>query len=268
MRTKELMEAAQLHTLGLLDEDDATAFEAALTAASPGVQAQIRREQARLAQLHAVLPEVEPRAELRGMVIEAVRRESSLKHPAEAIRHAAVRVPKIVPGRRVSRLWRTAAVSLAAISMVLSAFTLYVKDEQKRLQSRIENDEMTSNIVQKLAPQAAQDVLFGNPKKVVFANADPAFTGRASIFFTPGGDNARFYHNLPSTHAEVYQLVALDSTGEPTGEPVIKEFYSSGGIHSEGIKLGKGVTELAIRAGVRGADKAIKWTTVATVRLT
>lgn len=269
MRTQNLIEAAQLHTLGLLDDDDAATFETALSAASPGVQSQVRREQARLAQLHAVLPEVEPRPELRGIVLEAIRREAALKYPAspEAIRHAAARLPKIVSGRRVSRVWRTAAVSLAAIAVVLSVFTVFVKVEQTRLQARIENDQVTSDTVKALAPQFAQELLFGAPEnRIRFTSDNPTYAKACCVVVN--ADNARFFYNLPSSQGEVYQLVAMDSNGAEIEVPVLSTFNSSGGIHSEPIKLNKGMTQLAIKAGVRGADQAIKWTVVATARLT
>jgi len=66
MNTYELLEAAQLDALGLLDDAERDAFDAAFFAASPDVQAQIRREQARLVRTDW-LPssEVEPSAGLK-----------------------------------------------------------------------------------------------------------------------------------------------------------------------------------------------------------
>lgn len=269
MRTKDLIEWAQLYTLGMLDEAETADYERALAAAAPGVVAQIRREQERLSQLHAVLPEVEPRAELRGLVVEAVRREAALRQPqAAALRHSAGRFPDLIPGRRVSRIWRTAAVSLAAIAVVLSAFTVYVKTAQNSLQRKIENDAFTAGVLKEVGPQYANDILFGNQRRILFTSTDPAIPCRASILVSAGSDEARLFYNLPSNAADLYQVVALDHTGNPAGEPIINGMTSNGGIQSQVIQLKPGPTQLAIRAGVRAADSSIQWTIIATARIT
>ncbi|MCC6678394.1 MAG: hypothetical protein IT436_14750 [Phycisphaerales bacterium] len=269
MRTKDLIELAQLHTLGVLDETETAEYERALAAASPGVMAQIRREQERLAQLHAVLPEVEPRPELRGLVVEAVRREVAIRHPqAAALRHGAGRVPDLIPGRRVSRLWRTAAVSLAAVAVVLSGFSVYVKIAQSSLQHKIENDAFTAGVLKEVGPQYANDILFGEHRRILFTSTDPALACRASILVSPRSDEARLFYNLPSNSADLYQVVALDDQGSPVSEPLIKSMTSNGGIQSQPLKIKPGsVTQLAIRAGIRAADSTIQWTIVATARI-
>lgn len=267
MRTKDLIELAQLHTLGFLDEQETADYERALAAASPGVIAQIRREAERLSQLHYVLPDVEPRAELRALVVEAVRREASLRHTAP-VRHGAGRVPDLIPGRRVSRLWRTAAVSLAAVAVVLSGFTVYVKIAQSSLQHKIENDAFTAGVLKEVGPQYANDLLFGEHQRIIFTSADPALACRASIIVSPRSDEARLFYNLPSNSADVYQVVALDEQDRVVGEPYIPAMTSNGGIQSQTLKIAPGsVTRLAIRAGVRAADSTLQWTIVATARI-
>lgn len=274
MKTKDLIEIAQLHTLGLLDEADAAEFETAFAAAAPGVQAQVRREQARLAQMDAVLPEVDPRPELRGLVIEAVRREATVARASEStIRHeagrqGAGRVPAIISGRRVSRLWRTAAVSFAAMALVLGAFTVYVKIAQNALQHKLENDAFADSVAKNIGPQFANDVLFGDGTRYVFTNTDPKFAYRASVIVSPRSDRAVLFYNLPSNNSEIYQLVQVDDEGRQIGQPIIKEFTSPGGIQGEPIKVTPGAAmRLAIRAGVRVADGSVQWTVVATTRI-
>lgn len=267
MKTKELIELAQLHALGLLDEADATDFEAALSAASPGVVAQIRREQARLSQLETVLPDVQPRPELRGLVVDAVAR-AMVPKPA-ALQHEAGRIPAIIPGRRVSRVWRTAAVSSAVIALVLSFFTFHVKSIQSALQQKIEDDAITASIAKEIGPQHANDLLFGDNVRRVFEGKDPAFHRRAALVMTPRTDSGRFYYNLPADNVEIYQLIATDDTGAQVGDPLIKEFTSTGGIQSQMVRLNvKGATQLAIRAGLRSSvNSAVTWTVVATTRI-
>lgn len=48
MKTQELIELAVLDAMGLLDEQEREAFDAAFDAAAPAIQAQVRREQTRL----------------------------------------------------------------------------------------------------------------------------------------------------------------------------------------------------------------------------
>ena len=74
MKTQELIELAVLDAMGLLDEAEREAFEAGFSSASPAVQAQVRREQTRLCLSEALLPDEEPPAGLRALVVEAVRK--------------------------------------------------------------------------------------------------------------------------------------------------------------------------------------------------
>ncbi|MDX2148044.1 MAG: hypothetical protein SFZ23_11025 [Planctomycetota bacterium] len=76
MTAQQLLEAAQLQALGLLDEADRVEFEAALQAASPELRAQIRQEQARLVGVdpwtlapEALNDEIQPPADLRERVL-------------------------------------------------------------------------------------------------------------------------------------------------------------------------------------------------------
>ena len=76
MTLKDLLEHAHLDALGLLDERDKAAFEAALATAPAGVRAQVRSEQARWATMETLLPDAEPPAELRddlAVILDAYR---------------------------------------------------------------------------------------------------------------------------------------------------------------------------------------------------
>ena len=62
--TRDLLEYAALDALGLLDDAEREEFERAFRAASPEVQAMVRREQTRAADIDAILPRVEAPAGL------------------------------------------------------------------------------------------------------------------------------------------------------------------------------------------------------------
>jgi hypothetical protein len=57
MTAYELIEMAVLDALGILDEEERASFERAFAAAAPGLQAQVRAEQARLVDLVDLLPD-------------------------------------------------------------------------------------------------------------------------------------------------------------------------------------------------------------------
>ncbi|XOV76882.1 MAG: hypothetical protein ACFHWZ_08725 [Phycisphaerales bacterium] len=73
MTTQEMIEMASLDALGMLDADERAEFEAAFRAASPSVQAQVRREQKRFADAEHLLPEVDPPAGMKFRVMSAIR---------------------------------------------------------------------------------------------------------------------------------------------------------------------------------------------------
>jgi hypothetical protein len=75
MNLQQMIESAILDAMGLLDDSEREQFERAFRTASPVIQAQIRREQTRLSQIEALLPDVTPPASLRAAVVDAVRRQ-------------------------------------------------------------------------------------------------------------------------------------------------------------------------------------------------
>src|SRR5688572_23634462 len=113
MTTQELIELAVLDAMGLLDEEEREAFDGAFGAAAPAVQAQVRREQTRISLSQDLLPDVEPPAGLRSLVLEAVRK--AMGQPAERRhRHARLGMLTLMPARQVSPMWRAASVGFAA----------------------------------------------------------------------------------------------------------------------------------------------------------
>ncbi len=73
MNTHELIESTMLHALGLLDDTEREAYEAAFEAAPADVQARVRDDARRMADLGDLVCDAEPSAELRSLVMAAVR---------------------------------------------------------------------------------------------------------------------------------------------------------------------------------------------------
>jgi len=130
MNTRELFELASLDVLGLLDDREREAFEKAFRAATPSIQAQVRREQTRFSQMSDVLPQVEAPAGLRAKVLAAVR---------DAI--AAVRtepIARIGSGSRhplfnSAPIWRAACIGFATAALILGGFFYSVVQANKAL---------------------------------------------------------------------------------------------------------------------------------------
>jgi hypothetical protein len=122
MNTQNLLEQASLDALGLLDEQERTAFETGFRAAPPAVQAQIRREQARFASSDVFLPRVDTPAGLKFRVLTAVRDAIQSFNRVETARRA-----EHTPFLRSlmwnsTPLWRAACIGFATATVVLGVF--------------------------------------------------------------------------------------------------------------------------------------------------
>src|SRR5262245_51548696 len=128
MKTQELLELAALDALGLLDEAERDAFDRAFRAAPPALQAQIRREQTRIAGDDSLLPKIEPPMGLKARVLAAWREAVeavSNRSPARRLVGALT----LMPSRGVSPLWRAGAIGCAAASIVLGVAMLNIKGQ-------------------------------------------------------------------------------------------------------------------------------------------
>jgi hypothetical protein len=223
MTTQELIELSLLDALGLLDDSERESFESAFRAATPVVQAHVRREQTRLARIDLLLPEVSPPAGLRAAVIEAVRR--AMLEP-EILRSMP---GDLAPSRGVSRVWRAAAVGLATAATVLAATTLYLESEYRQLTSSIQGDTILADLSQTFGGRFVNDVLFNrDTRRVVFHSESPGFTGEASFFTNPEWkDKAKFFCKGVSTPpGKAYTLAVIDENGAVVQE--LAEISSDG----------------------------------------
>lgn len=233
MTMQELFEAAHLDALGLLDEAERREFETALAGTSAEIQAQVRREQTRLCRVDDILPDVQPPPELREQVLETVRAAIA----SSAVSAAGGAYAPLAPARRVSPLWRGAALGFATAAIGLAATTLYMFGRFSDFTMRASNDELVEALMKTHTSRFLSDSLFDeSTNRVILASTSAGVTGKASLFVNPTWDKVRFFGlNLPSNANQVYRIVVLDERGEIASE--VATFSSNGGLLTEEIPV-------------------------------
>lgn len=223
MNTHELLEMASLDALGLLDADERDAFDRAFRAASPSVQAQIRREQLRFCQMDT-LPAVEPPLGLRARVLNAVREAMS----GVSGRRAAAAAPALAFPTGVSRFWRIGAIGSVAAALVLGVATVQVLNETRGL-TDAQNALARSEQFQQQYGERFQQQFFGSATRFVSFQASDASTAsrsaKARLMVDPATKRAELYiKDLPAEGE--YEVVVYDAQGNelPFGAKVT--FYA------------------------------------------
>lgn len=208
-----LLENAHLDALGLLDERELAEFNAAFAAAPPQVQAHIRSEQARWANLDFLLPRVEAPESLRARVLAAV---------GEAMIASEVRgendTMTLRPSKRVSRLWRTGAVGMLAVCVVLGAAFLNVYEQNQVMSGTMSNADLQKSVLVAVGGTEMNDTLFSeSTRRIHFKAVDETFTGQVSVLFHPGWDFGHLAcQRLPERAGETYQIAVLSGDGKVT----------------------------------------------------
>lgn len=252
MRPHELLELAALDAMGLLDESERVEFEQALSSASPALQAQVRREQARIALDERLLPDVDAPVGLRARVIAAVREAMSAITPR---RQARGRILPLLPSRGVNPVWRAASIGSIAAALVLGFTTLQLKESFSELDASLRSDRAVEYMIGQFGAKFERALFNPNTQMIGFrseaaADAVPGvragqgstFSGRAVVLMAPDS-KAQFYcTNFPASAGE-YKLVVVDANGNIRGDAVLK-FTPTGTRVSEEIdvpvRLGQG----------------------------
>lgn len=243
MTLKDLLEHAHLDALGLLDERDKAAFEAALATAPAGVRAQVRSEQARWATMETLLPDAEPPAELRERVLDAVH-EAILERSGQALALSGV--------KRVSPWWRVGAISMLAAAAVLGfAFvSVYTSYQSVTRDNGVFGERMLSVIG---TGTETRDIFY-NPSTVhrVFENvAAGEFNGQAALYSNPDWPSAKIVCSLPAKEGLVYRVVLLDAQGNVADELI----EAASGVNTA-VNIGRRVapgSRIAIASVARGS---------------
>lgn len=233
MTTRELLEMASLDALGLLDEQERDEFERAFRAAPPEVRAQLRKEQARFADIDRWLPAVEPSPSLRSKVLMAVREAiSAVSEPAPA---TAGRIGAIATPRwwNTAPLWRAACIGFATASVVLAGFFIRVSQEYQRLDDIREGDKQFTELSSVANGQLPKILVSPNRSDVSFelvvassTDGRPLRTKATLIYDSEEGRAVLVCNDLPADNGR-YALVMNNADGQP--ERVVVEFESAAG---------------------------------------
>lgn len=245
MTTKELFEFAALDALGLLDEQDQAAFEVAFRAAPSAVQTQLRAEQARACRIEGLLPDVAARPELREMVLAAVRRAQAAAAVEDARselmpagrHHRDAGVLAIVRPRRVSPIWRAAAIGSATAAVILGAAFVSIRQENLRLSRVAGQDAFINAISSAVGGQQLIDTLFdAGTGKAVLSSVGPT-SAQGSIFYNSKWSSARLVAvGVATKPGEVLRVVEVAADGSMTRD-LTGDFTSSGGLLVQDIAV-------------------------------
>jgi len=230
MTTHELIELAVLNTLALLEDDEQEQFNRAFAAAPPSVQAHVRREQTRFSDIEALLPQVEPPADLRAKVVQAIRAamaeaaaQAGLDHKINAAGHLT---KLMIPSRRVSPLWRASALGFATAAGVMVVAIIQLQISFRDIDQTLRADRDMQSTITSIGPKHVDDVLF-DPRtaKHVLVDADPTdekfVHARVAVHFNDEWDGAQFYAmNFEPEDGVEYRLIVLDKNGLPTSKYV------------------------------------------------
>ena len=215
MNTMNLIEMAVLDALDMLDAEEASRFNAAFEAAPASVRERVIAEQARLADLEGLLPEVSPDPALRARVIAAVR-EAMLADAVAKAAEADDDVLQIRKSRGVNRFWR-----IGAIAGVAAALAFGVAFWQSTLRYNALSDRFESNLALQGAINAygaeSQEVLLRPHlvKNVMFTPVDPASSIEVTLEYLEE-KSLGFLHCGGLTMAEnvEYALVLMDENNQ------------------------------------------------------
>ena len=229
MNLQQMIELAVLDAMGLLDEAEQGQFEAAFRAAAPQVQAQVRREQTRLSVIDALLPEVEAPAGLRAAVLDAVRRQIVASGLSESDSVAGV-LPPMIQSRNVSRVWRAAALGLAAAAVVMGVSTFEFYKHSNELQVEMAKDRDMEGLINRFGASYVRSVLFNkDTRRVVFSPAAAGSKGQVSVFMNPEWKEAKLFHSgLGDAEGRTYRLALVDEQNHVVS--ILKSFNPSGGM--------------------------------------
>lgn len=257
MTTHELLEMVTLDALGLLDEREREEFDRAFAAAAPAVQAQIRREQARLAKSEMFLPAVEPPPGLRARVVAAVREAMQAVAGRSAV--AGRIVPEILRPRGVSPAWRAAAIGCCAASIVFALTTLHMRAQFEEI-GDVAKDNIRSDLFVQEWGTRFRSTFFAKDTQFVKFEAQPgavSATGQPQAVLMLEGEGAStgqlLLQNLPAASGE-YTLNVVDKDGKVVGDAVVTFRYTDTTQRIKGLNLKDGQS-LAIVAPGGSADR-------------
>lgn len=231
MITRDLFEMASLDVLGLLDDEERRAFERGFREAPPAVQAQIRREQLRIAEIEEWLPNVAPPPGTKAGVMDAVREAMSAMREGRGREHLTRKVGPLALAlqRNVSPLWRAAAIGLATATLLAGYFVLDLRSEVSQVSRLLDNDKSMQEFMRAGVPGITGVLSDASATHIAFVRAhDAPETGvaRAGLYRSENSP-AYLVCTLPKTPGG-YRLVALSDDGSRIASEIARFDPASG----------------------------------------
>jgi len=227
MTTQEMIEMASLDALGMLDADERAEFEAAFRAASPSVQAQVRREQKRFADAEHLLPEVDPPAGMKFRVMSAIRDAiiGITAGDAEAATRAVSRGSNAGAWFNSTTIWRAACIGFATTTILLTGVAAYVFDRNQAYRDQTEI-ALGRALLTELGSDFQEVALAEGVQIFDFARTSSLPT-QAKLWVHPETKVAfLFCKDLPVTNGR-YSLVLERADAEPE---LVRQFRASDGM--------------------------------------
>lgn len=214
MKTQELLELAALDALGLLDDAEREAFDLAFRAAPPALQAQVRREQTRIAGDDSLLPKVEAPLGLKARVLAAWRDAVGTVTEHRGTKRSAAAL-SLARSRGISPLWRAGAIGCAAASVVLAVSMFNIRGEFATL-DRVSKDISRQEYFAKEFG-ARFEQMFTSPRTmhVKFEPSASEVKAEAVLLIDPSTGTGHLYARQLPPAPGGYALVALDENGVP-----------------------------------------------------
>ena len=233
MTTQQLIENAMLDALGLLSGEEQREFERAFWAASPAIQAHVRREQTRLSRIESLLPKIDPPADLRAAVLQAVREAMVAELAGRADEPAGRGSIPILTSFHVSPVWRAASLGFAAAAAVFGATTLFMwvkyADVESQIHSNVFNDTLRA-----AAEGSVSSMLFGTDKADFAAVSSTG--GSVTLHYRPDTGEAWLTVQDLDVDRGDYELRLTDASGVPMGEALAR-FDTDGALRTHELAL-------------------------------
>lgn len=253
MSTRDLFELAALDVLGLLDDEERRDFENSFRAATPAVQAQVRREQLRVADLDDWLPRVDAPAGLKTRVLSEVRAAIVAVRAGHARDHVSSRLSPLAAAlqRNVSPLWRAATVGLAASLVFVAVFFYRTLDQFNTVTRSLQSETAINDLMAAGSGAGITDVLLNPAASFVAFHSNEGAAGRARLVLDPATNAAQLICDLPSVK-DGYRLVAVSDDGQRIDQ-VVTTFNLPAGRQSVALNtpglLGRKLAILPVAAG-------------------
>lgn len=212
----ELLELAILDVEGYLEPEERDAFDRAFAAATPAVQAQVRREQTRWASTKPDLPAIDAPAHLRARVLAAFREDRLIR---AAFDRSEDVVGQIRPSHGVNRLWRVGAAAAAAAAIALGVMTVQLQREYQDIASTVAANAALDRIRDQFGA-GFDRMLLGEHTTIVqlvpVNAADGPQRSRPSglLLVDRQNNSASFLVRGLSTQGDAYELVLMDNDGK------------------------------------------------------